>query len=134
MSAVLVLVAIRFAHPVLPQDDDAVLIERCRRLNRSLANQALYSNHIKYLASPIARSGVSTNRFQLLFLSALATGGNSPDSLARAAWSVAERSAGPIQIEGQLISNSEEGFQEFLRRAQVFVTDELPELSRLGVV
>jgi SAM-dependent methyltransferase len=114
------LVARRDVCPVFADDQARARDARAQSLNAAIAKRARYDNAIRYLASPVAASGIEANRFERLFWTVWHEGCRSPAELGRATAAV--------------YGSDAKEQEEFEQRAQRFVTNTVPTWLRLGLL
>jgi SAM-dependent methyltransferase len=102
--------------------------EAARRLNRTLAAQARYSDEHQALSSPLLGSGIPANYVERLFYLALqqAPEDVTPGTLARSAWQVMAPLGRRLQREGVVLESADDNLAELSRNAHDFIADKLP--------
>ncbi|MQA40929.1 class I SAM-dependent methyltransferase [Rugamonas aquatica] len=103
-------------------------------LNQRLRRQARGDGEVSGLASPVTGAGVAVNRFQQLFISAMAEGRQQPSEWAYHAWQVLKASQQTITKQGVTLVGDEENLAELSSQASEFRDQRLPLLRALGVV
>jgi hypothetical protein len=117
--------------------DDAVATKAAKataRLNASLIDRAHGSKELAVLASPVLGGGVIVDRFQQLFLAALAQGAKQPADWAAYVWRVLQEQSERVLVDGKVVETAEENLAELTARAQAFAQTRLPALKALRVV
>jgi hypothetical protein len=132
ISALLILVSAEHVHPA--QDATKQAREHCAALNRHLCQHARGSGDITFLASPVTGGGVTVQRFQQLFLSALKQGRKSAADQAAFAWSVLSAQGQRLVRGGQMLATAEDNLAELTQHAQQFANERVPLLKALGIV
>lgn len=123
-------------HVVPVQDDEAIDAAKPRtdRLNRHLIDKARGRGDIGHLASPVSGGGIGVNRFQQLFLQAIAQGGKAPEDLAGFAWPLLAAQGQGVLKDGKSLETAEENIAELRAQAADFIDKRLPILKALRVV
>lgn len=103
------------------------------KLNACLMNKARGGDDINYLASPLAGGGITTGRFQQLFLLAKSQGKKQPAEWAQFVWQVLAAQGQRIMKEGKTLENVEENLAELTAQANTFAEKQLPILRALGI-
>ncbi|WP_332852051.1 class I SAM-dependent methyltransferase [Duganella sp. S19_KUP01_CR8] len=104
------------------------------RLNQRLLLQARGAGEVSSLASPVTGAGVTVNRFQQLFISAIAEGKLQPSELAYHAWQVLKASKQTIRKQDVELLGDEQNLAELTSQATEFRDLRLPLLRALGIV
>lgn len=134
VEALGVLVARRDVCPVFP-DDAACQRQSCApALNRAIADRARFENSLRYLASPVAGSGVEANRFERLFWLAWQQGCRSAADLDAAAWEHYAALDSPLRTERGVLHGEAQARSEFSQRAAHFAAVTVPLWRRLRVI
>jgi hypothetical protein len=102
-------------------------------LNAQLLNKAKGSGEVTYLASPVSGGGHAVDRFQQLFLSAIAQGGKQPSEWAEMVWQILAAQGQKLVVEGTTLETAEENIAELAARAQIFAEKQLPILRELRI-
>ena len=103
-------------------------------LNAFLLDKAKFSNDIGYLASPVTGGGVNANRFEMLFLQAVAEGATEPKSWAESAWQVLSSQGHKLVNEGVTLESDRENLEELTSKAHEFADKRLSTFRTLGIV
>lgn len=117
--------------------DPAIVAARrpqTERLNQRLRRQARGGGEVAALASPVTGAGVAVNRFQQLFISAMAEGKQQPSEWAYHAWQVLKASQQTLSRQGVALVGDEENLAELTSQANDFRDHGLPLLGALGIV
>jgi SAM-dependent methyltransferase len=104
-----------------------------KALNAHLMDKACGSGEVSFLASPVTGGGVAVNRFQQLFLRALAEGHTTPEAWAARTWEILAAQGQRLLKDGQPIESVEDNSAELKQQADAFATKQLPILQALGV-
>lgn len=122
-------------HLALVQDD--ATINKAKRqtdkLNAHLCQKARGSNDIGYLASPVTGGGFGVNRFQQLFLVAMAQGKKLPADWALFVWQTIAAQGQKLIKEGKTLDTAEENLAELTEQANAFAQKHLPILKALQI-
>lgn len=131
--AEVVMVLTGAGHIAMVQDDN--VIDRARpqtdRLNAHLCRKARGSNELGFLSSPVTGGGLPLNRFQQLFLAALAAGREEPAEWAQDVWQIMTVQGQRLVVEGRTLESPEENLAELTAQAKSFATKQLPILQAL---
>lgn len=117
--------------------DDAVanaVTTRTAALNKFLLDKAKFSNDISYLASPVTGGGVNANRFEMLFLQAIAEGATEPESWAESAWRALSSQGHKLVNDGVTLESDKENLDELTSKATEFAEKKLLTFQTLGVI
>lgn len=116
-------------------DDSCVQRQRPRTdaLNAELCRRARSSGDVGMLASPLTGGGSAVPRFSQIFLLGVQAGAKAPADLARYAWQLLDAQAQRLTVEGAVLESPEQNVAELVRRAEVFMTNELPLLRALRI-
>jgi len=85
------------------------------------------------LASPVSGGGYPVNRFQQLFLLALAQGKKQPAEWAQFAWSILAAQGQKLVKEGKAVESAEDNLAELTPQATTFAEKQLPILKALQI-
>lgn len=107
--------------------------KRTDKLNMHLINKARGSVDISYLASPVTGGGVSVNRFQQLFLLAMAQGKKQPAEWAQMVWGILAAQGQKLVKDSKTLESTEENLAELTAQAQAFSAKQLPILKALQI-
>ena len=120
----------------LAQDDAVINAVKTQSaaLNNLLLEKAKSSNDIAYLASPLTGGGVSANRFEKLFLLAIAEGAAEPESWAESAWRVLASQGHRLINEGVVLESDQENLNELTSKAKEFEQKRLITFRTLGII
>src|SRR3989338_706449 len=105
----------------------------CDQLNAHLIDQARGSSDIGYLASPVTGGGVSSGRFQQLFLLARSQGKLQPDEWAAFAWSILAAQGQRLLKEDRTLESEADNLAELTAQANTFAEKQLPILKALQI-
>jgi SAM-dependent methyltransferase len=137
IALVLQAVMILTGSGVLLAVQDEVTTQKARKhtdkLNAFLMNKARSSGDISYLASPVTGGGITTGRFQQLFLLAKSQGKKQPAEWAQFVWQVLNQQGQRIVKEGKALETPEENLAELTAQANTFAEKQLPILKALGL-
>ena len=117
--------------------DDAVasaVKNRSAALNKFLLDKAKFSNDVGYLASPITGGGINANRFEMLFLHAIAEGATEPKLWAESAWRVLSSQGHRLVNQGVTLESDQENLDELSSKAGEFAEKRLSTFRTLGIV
>ena len=120
----------------LAQDDavtNAVKTESAA-LNAFLLDKARSSNDVAYLASPVTGGGVNANRFEMLFLLAIAEGAAEPESWAESAWRVLASQGHKLINQGVTLESDQDNLKELTAKAKEFELKRLITFRTLGII
>lgn len=122
-------------HLALVQDEQVAskAKKQTDRLNAYLCQKARGSNDIGYLTSPVSGGGFAVNRFQQLFLLALAQGRKQPTEWAGLAWAVLSAQGKKLFKEGKTLESAEDNLAELNAQATTFGQKMLPILRALQI-
>lgn len=104
------------------------------KLNSHLIDLARGSGDISHLASPVTGCGIHVNRFQQLFLLALARGKKQPSDWAQTTWEILLLQEQKVLKEGKILDSTEENLAELTAQATLFAENQLPVLRALQIV
>jgi len=107
--------------------------KQTEKLNTYLMNRARSSGDIVYLASPVTGGGVNVDRFQQLFLLAIAQKVKEPDEIAKRVWQVVASQGHKLIKEGKTLETPEENLTELINQVKSFVEKRLPLLKALQI-
>ncbi len=116
--------------------DEAVVAKvkkKAATLNTQLFNKARSGGDVAYLASPVSGEGHAVDRFQQLFLSAIAQGSKQPSEWAEMVWQILAAQGQKLVVEGTTLETAEENIAELAARAQIFAEKQLPILRALQI-
>lgn len=105
----------------------------CDQLNAHLIDQARGSSDIGYLASPVTGGGVSSGRFQQLFLLARSQGKLQPDEWAAFVWSILAAQGQRLLKDGKTLESEADNLAELTAQANTFAGKQLPILKALQI-
>lgn len=133
LQAVMVLISLNKLAPA--QDAAAVAASdaSATRLNAAVVERARYSEAVTCLASPITGGGMTADRIALLMLGAIRAGATTPGAIAEWVWPVLAGESRRMTRDGKALETLEENLEELTRVAQVFLENQWPLLSNLGV-
>jgi len=122
-------------HLVLAQDEAVVAKAKKNtdKLNSQLVKKARGSSDVAYLASPVSGGGYPVNRFQQLFLLAIAQGKKQPAEWVQIVWQIIAAQGQKLLKEGKTLETAEENIAELEAQAQVFAEKQLPILKALQI-
>lgn len=120
----------------LAQDDAVISAVKARSaaLNKFLLDKAKFSNDVGYLASPITGGGVNANRFEMLFLQAIAEGATEPKLWAESAWLVLSSQGHRLVNQGVTLESDQENLDQLASKAREFAEKRLSTFQTLGIV
>ena len=104
-----------------------------KSLNTFLCERARFHADISNLASPVTGGGVEANRFEQLFLLALANGHIKPEECAAFAWEILAAAGEKLIQEGRVLESAKANLEELRKQAAAFFTQKLPILQALGI-
>lgn len=133
LQAVMVLISLNKLAPA--QDEAAVTASApgATRLNAAVVDRSRYGNEITCLASPLTGGGMTADRIALLMLGAIQAGATTADSITEKVWPILASEGRRMSKEGRALETLEENLTELNRAAQVFLENQWPLLSNLGV-
>lgn len=103
--------------------------ESAARFNQAVIDRAADSSDLQYLASPVTGGGVAVDRFQQLFLRAMARKESDPPAFV---WRVLEMQGQRIVKEGKTLDTAEANLAELRERHAAF-EKRRPMLGSLGI-
>ena len=103
-------------------------------LNAFLLDKAKSSNDVAYLASPVTGGGVNANRFEMLFLLAIAEGAAEPESWAESAWRVLASQGHRLINQGVTLESDQDNLNELTAKAKEFEQKRLITFRTLGII
>jgi SAM-dependent methyltransferase len=121
-------------HIAAVQESISTARKRTDKLNAHLIQRARTSSEINYLASPVTGGGFVVDRFQQLFLLAMAQGKKQPSEWATATWQILSMQGQKILKEGKALETDAENLAELNAQAQLFATKHLPILRELQIL
>lgn len=124
------------AGQLAPVQDDSVIPKARRltdKLNAQLMSRSRSSNDVAYLASPVTAGGVTTSRFNQMFLLALGQGRKQPAEWAQFAWQILAAQGQSLIKEGKGLPTPEENLAELTAQAKAFAEKQLPILKALQI-
>jgi len=104
------------------------------KLNSYLANKARGAGDIAFLASPVTGGGISVERIDQLFMTAVKQGKTRPEELAQSVWQILQAQNQKLVKEGKTLETDEQNLAELNEQARVFGEKQLPVLRGLGVM
>ncbi len=130
-----IMVLIGSGHLAPAQDETMIskVKDQTDRINEYLRSKSQSNNDVAYLVSPVTCGGVDVNRFQQLFLSALAQGKHQPGEWAEYVWQLLQAQGQRIAKEGKTFDTPEENLAELNRQAIEFLEKKLPVIRALQV-
>lgn len=105
----------------------------CDALNKYLCARAKNSGDINFLASPVTGGGIGVNLFEQLFLSALADGKKSADTISKAVWEILHEQGQALLQNGKPLATPEENIEQLKIIAQEFLNKRLPILKAVQI-
>ena len=134
-QAVLVLLGAGVLQTVQANENqgDASISLRTKNLNKFLCERARYHADISNLASPVTGGGIEANRFEHLFLLALANGNVEPGDCAAYAWGILAAAGEKLIREGKVLESDKANLEELDKQAAAFFTQKLPIMRALGI-
>ena len=133
IEAVTVLMAAGHLSVAQPFAAQQAVSQRCRALNRYIAESSRSNSEIGYLASPVTGGGVSVSRFDQLFLLESSKGSSSSESLAARAWETLKTQGQKLVRDGKPVETAEENIAGLQVLADSFLTSRSSRLKTLGV-
>lgn len=133
LQAIMVLISLNKLAPA--QDEAAVTASAASaaRINAAVVDRARYNEAITCLASPLTGGGMTADRIALLMMGAIDAGATTPDAIANKVWPVLAGEGRRMTREGKALETLEENLDELGRAAKVFLENQWPLLSNLGV-
>lgn len=122
-------------HLVLAQEEAVVAKAKKNtdELNIELIKKARVGSGVAYLASPVSGGGYIVNRFQQLFLFAIAQGSKQPAEWAQMVWQILEIQGEKLLVGGKTLETADENIAELTVQAQAFAEKQLPILKALKI-
>lgn len=133
VEVVMVLAAIGHIAAVQEETVIAKAKKQTDRVNQYICNKARGGNDIIYLASPVIGGGIQVNRFQQLFLLAIAQGRKQPSEWMNYAWQILSAQNQRLIVEGKTLETVEENIAELTKQAHSFAEKQLPVLKALQI-
>ncbi len=133
LQMVTVLTGMGVIAPCQPEAVIAQVMPRCQALNRHIWAQARFSNDIHTLASPVTGGGITTGRFNQLFLLAREQGLADAAAWARFAWQALDAQDQRILKDGKTLDDPAENLAELERLASEFANEYLGIYKALGI-
>lgn len=117
------------------QSDAAVKLVKpnCDALNKYFCARAKNSGDINFMASPVTGGGITVNRFEQLFLGALADGKKSASTISSAVWEILSEQGQALLQNGKRLETPEENIAQLKDMAQDFLDKRLPILKALQI-
>jgi SAM-dependent methyltransferase len=117
------------------QDDSTIAAakKRTTNINRILIDKSRGTNDVSFLASPVTGGGITVNRFQQLFILAIAEGRKKPNEWAQFAWLYLSAQGQKIVKDGNALDSAEENLAELTVQAEEFSHKHLPILRALQI-
>lgn len=103
--------------------------ESTKRFNLAVMEKARHSADLQFLASPVTGGGLAVDRFQQLFLLALAQGDKDPAAFV---WRILDAQGQRIVKDGKPLENPDDNIAELKDRHTAF-EKRLPTLKSLGI-
>ncbi len=133
IQAVLILTGTGALTAVQDESNVSKTKKRTSKLNAHLINKSRGSVDISYLASPVTGGGVTVNRFEQLFLLALAQGKKQPAEWAQVVWGILAGQGQKLVKDGKTLETAEENLAELILQAQDFAAKKLPILKAFQI-
>lgn len=132
-QALFVLTGLGHASPVHDEGRTAAVAARTRALNRHIADRAVFSTDVAFMASPVTGAGVQVGRIHQLFLRSIARGRRTPQDWALDTWPLMEAQGQRLIREGKAIETAAENISELAGLGQEFADKRLAILEAMGV-
>lgn len=134
LDALLVLASLHYIYPVQPADVVNAVSIKTNALNIYMLEQAVHSDRIEYLASPVTGSGIAVSHTEQLFLLARHEEVDSPQEWADLAWQLLSQQTRVVMIDGQAVESVEQGKALLKDKALYFADKKIPLLRALGII
>lgn len=131
-QAACVLLSTEYAFPV-QKIVDAKVKATAEKLNIHIEMQAMQTNDIKVLASPVTGGGILTNRFEMLFFLAMRDHAKTVDNMAKFARDCLILAGQNIVKDGKPIENPDETLAYLQKQAETFIKEALPIYKNLQI-
>lgn len=131
-----ILIVLVHSGHISPCHSDAtakIVKPNCDALNKYFCNRAKNSGDINFLASPVLGGGIIVNRFEQLFLCALAENKKSADAIASSVWEILNEQGQTLLSNGKRIETPEENIAQLKTMAQEFLDKRMPILKALQI-
>ncbi|MBO4400439.1 MAG: class I SAM-dependent methyltransferase [Selenomonadaceae bacterium] len=119
--------------PCQPDAAAKLVKPKCDALNKYFCTRAKNSGDINFMASPITGGGITVNRFEQLFLGALADGKKSANTIASSIWEILSEQGQALLQNGKRLETPEENIAQLKDMAQDFLDKRLPILKALQI-
>ncbi len=129
-QALTVLVGSGQVQPCLPVQDEERRVQHARAFNKAVMRRAEWSGELVFLASPVTGGGVQVNRFDQMFLSALAEKNDDPPGRV---WAQITAQGQSLLKDGKPLATPDENIAELRARYVQFSEKLLPVLRQLGI-
>lgn len=133
LQAIMVLISLNKLAPAQDEATVSVSAPCATRINAAVVDRARYGEAITCLASPITGGGLTADRIALLMMGAIQAGASTADAIAEKVWPILASEGRRMTKEGKALETLEENLSELSRAAQVFLENQWPLLSNLGV-
>jgi len=126
-----ILVGSGYAHPCPPGAlDDGRRKESAARLNKAILQQALHSDRLKFLASPVTGGGMRVDHLSRIFL--LAQQDREKDPVAFS-WRILKQQGKNLTKNGEVLKTDAENMAVLAEKHRQFAQKNLPILQKLGM-
>lgn len=132
-----ILIILVHSSNIAPCQSDAaakIVKPKCDALNKYFCDRAKNSSDISFMASPVTGGGITVNRFEQLFLSALADGKKSADNIASVVWEILSTQGQALMSNGNKLETPEENIAQLKSMAKDFIDKRLPIFKALQIV
>ena len=133
VEAITILIGKGTLHPAQDEAAIAAAAPRTRAFNRTLCDQARYSDAVSALASPVLGGGIPVSRLEQLMLLARAGGKANPEEWTRSVLRIMAAQGQRVLKGGKAPETPEEEFNTVLELALEFRDSRLPLLDALQV-
>ena len=133
LQAISILIGVKALEPANDHTQSTVS-ERVHNLNQFIINNSRSNDDIKYLASPITGGGISTPRFEQLFLLAQSSGLKNPNEIGSYVCNILTSQGQKIIKDGKVLEKEEDNLSELTRQAKDFVDNRLSIFNSLKIV
>lgn len=126
-----ILVGSGYAHPCPSGAFDIdTRKESASRLNKAILKQALHSDRLKFLASPVTGGGIRVDHLSRIFLHSQQEKERDPVAFS---WRILKQQGKNLTKNGEVLKTDEENIRVLAEKHSQFLQKNLPILQRLGI-
>jgi hypothetical protein len=133
VEAVMVLISIGHVVPIQDNRITNTVKTKAKKINSHILKKTRSSAEIGYMLSPVTGGGISVERFQQLFISAIESGAKDASAIAQAAWYTLSLSGQKLIKDGSPLETEQENLTELETKATEFLEKRLPLLRTLKI-